>query len=226
MYFVLKYIEYPVFKFQPDPESRSPSITHSSLSAVSKTDGLARTSRKRSTSTSKQSGTTTLTVENMSETSILIENKEVLVNPDCYLGSILDYICEVACLPKNKNFAMSTMDGAPVNLNDGILSTPGLEIFEPKSTYFIILKDYDESGTEVMTPLLSKNSEMYSTLLMKIRNQSSIRVKKEKSATVQSLSRFRSKESIREKNRLKSGQSSRKDLKNTSSNLPPIKQKN
>lgn len=79
-------------------------------------------SRSQSLTASKPSITASTTgeISELSVTPVCTENKEVLINPDCYLGSILDYICEVTGLPRYGKYKKCYK----VNTNEGVSILP------------------------------------------------------------------------------------------------------
>ncbi|KAK9884901.1 hypothetical protein WA026_009140 [Henosepilachna vigintioctopunctata] len=209
-------IELPKFIRQSEPASKNPSSEQISMQTFEKL-------RERSLSATKSSRRNirnSVMYESLVEPIDVMapngdENKEVLINPDCFLGSIIDYICEVAVIPKTKPFEICTMDGEITEFSH-VLSTSGLEYFEPKQTYLILLQEFDDvEGVEKKTPLLSKTSELYSSMLSKFRRVPSI---------MELEAKLTSKPVSKSKERLKSRRASRKDTK--SGTLPPIKQNN
>ncbi|XP_045477234.1 uncharacterized protein LOC123682562 isoform X2 [Harmonia axyridis] len=225
MYFILKYMDYHEFRQQSELDLQPPSTIQ--IGIRQKSDESSPTkmkSRSQTLSSIKQS--TSVSTANALSTDLLPqpmlpENKEVLINPDCYLGSILDYICEVATVPRNHSTDL-------LNVHDAPLSTPGLEFFIPKETYYVMLKDYDLDGNEVNYPLLYKNSEVYAYFMSKFNNGLPER-QEPKISTTSSISnvKLKSKETIRSKETVKSKRiksaTTNKEGKTQPSTLPPIK---
>ncbi|XP_044761864.1 uncharacterized protein LOC123319081 isoform X2 [Coccinella septempunctata] len=224
MYFTLKYINYHEFRQQPELDLMPPSTIQigkqKSEEIKRLSGGKVTKSKSTSLSASKPSFTTSTTMEMFSELSVasaFVENKEVLINSDCYLGSILDYIL---------SFLMCTISTDLMNINDYALSAPGSEFFIPKETYYIVFKEYDSNGNEVFYPLLNKSSDAYTFLMSKFRKESAEHQAQVRQNGINTTSspKLKSKETLKSKSRNKSG-TSQKEGK-ASRTLPPIKQKN
>ncbi|XP_023288332.1 uncharacterized protein CXorf65 homolog isoform X2 [Orussus abietinus] len=101
--------------------------------------------------------------------------KELLVNIDCPICIIINYIREVARLSESSEFDLCDETICQLrNIHSFVPDTPGLEVLQPNATYLILTYERDSSGQIVnMVPITSKKSSKgVSEILSKIRRAS------------------------------------------------------
>lgn len=101
---------------------------------------------------------------------IKVDYKELIVNPNCHVQILLDYICAQIPLEKNGNFDFCDGTGILTYIQDLKPYDYATDVLRPLETYYIVLFEKDINGTVVnIEILLDKKSKVYTELLYKIR---------------------------------------------------------
>ncbi|XP_074030747.1 uncharacterized protein [Leptinotarsa decemlineata] len=100
-----------------------------------------------------------------------IDNKQLLVNPDCFIGIILEYVYEqigvIAEVRDNIDFA--TDKGKLLQVNNFPSETNGQQIFNDKMTYYLINYHNKE-----LCPVLSPTSKEFEEFMSYQERRSSV----------------------------------------------------
>nr|CAD7447614.1 unnamed protein product [Timema bartmani] len=124
----------------------------------------------------------------MKEKTLQEQEKEILVNPNCPVRVMVDYIRSVMNESNlnqvtNTDFEIDLCDenGSLKNLQEIPPWTNGIDanLFTPRLTYIVVVFERDEEGGLVKPmPLVARSSRQYNDLIAKIRRQLNPSVKK------------------------------------------------
>ncbi|XP_018571887.1 uncharacterized protein LOC108911431 [Anoplophora glabripennis] len=125
---------------------------------------------------------------------INVQNKELIVNPDCFIAIIIDYVFAAVGIGDDirTKFDIITSQGKPLTVHSYPPTSSGLNIFIDGEQYYVAFCDMG-----VTKPLLSKTSQEYFDLIEGRKRK--VKTKKSKSSITRS-----SKESATHLHRLNS----------------------
>ncbi|KAF7265494.1 uncharacterized protein LOC143206539 [Rhynchophorus ferrugineus] len=101
-------------------------------------------------------------------------NKTLLINPNCPIGIIKDYLQNQLLIPDDQPFDLCTEKGKQIKLNEISVIESGLEILKEREIYYVILPNNLDETPSILTPLLSKQSKEYSDFMLLQKKRSSI----------------------------------------------------
>ncbi|KAG5876195.1 hypothetical protein JTB14_001938 [Gonioctena quinquepunctata] len=105
------------------------------------------------------------------ETTTVLGNKHLIINPDCFLGIILEYIYKEVGIPVEKRalFDIASEKGKLLKVNEHAPDTNGQQIFTEKMTYYIVCCEDNQ-----FIPVLSPSSKELEEVMTSRRKRSSL----------------------------------------------------
>ncbi|KAK5649527.1 hypothetical protein RI129_000556 [Pyrocoelia pectoralis] len=106
-------------------------------------------------------------------TSIKEENKELLINPNCPVQILLDYIYEKIGIDKTIEYDICEVDTAELlNIKDLSPTSYATAVMKPKQTYVLVSVERDQCGQVLgYEPLLGKQTKLWSDVVVRIKKR-------------------------------------------------------
>ncbi|KAL1505696.1 hypothetical protein ABEB36_005201 [Hypothenemus hampei] len=108
------------------------------------------------------------------------ENKNLLINPDCPIGLIRDYITNNLRLSGEiaENYELCSLKATLLDTRQCSPTTCGLDILTNKETYYIALPNENPENSKLIIPLLNQCSSEFLEFLSIQRRKSSSKPRK------------------------------------------------